>query len=250
MILFLTYHKVVAPPDGDPDFYTVSRDELARQLDALAAAGRSPMDVAALRTPGPPAAPQCFLSFDDGTPDHHQIVFPLLQQRGLRGVFFVPTARLNRSGYLSSAQVRELADAGHTIGCHSHDHQRMDVMSSEEIQRQLKTSQDILRDTIGVEPWIFAPPGGFTNAAVREAALRSGLRVTRTMRWGFNRQPDLTALETIPLNRHTREREFQKILEGRQSRLLYWGKEAAKAMVPARAYERLRGWVIGLAGKH
>ena len=159
-------------------------------------------------------------------------------------MFFVPTARLGRPGYLTTVQLRELADAGHTIGCHSHEHKRMDTMSGEEIQRQLQTSRKILRDTTGVEPWIFAPPGGFLNAAMRAAALRSGLRVIRTMRWGFNRRPDFAALETIPLNRHTRDREFQNILEGRQSRLLYWGKQAAKALVPARAYERLRGWIF------
>jgi len=244
VILFLTYHKVVAAADRDPDFYTLSRDTFARQLRALAAAGKSPLDVAALLKPGHAAAARCFVSFDDGTQDHHEIVFPLLQQLGLRGVFFVPTAKLDKPGYLTGVQLRELANAGHTIGCHSHEHKRMDVMSNDEIQRQLETSRKILRDTTGVEPWIFAPPGGYMNSAVREAALRSGLRVIRTMRWGFNRRPDFAALETIPLNRHTDDREFQNLLEGRQSRLLYLGKQAAKALVPARAYERLRGWLF------
>ena len=208
------------------------------------------MDAAALLKPEHAAATQCFVSFDDGTQDHHEIVFPLLQQLGLRGVFFVPTAKLNQPGYLTSVQLRELADAGQTIGCHSHEHKRMDVLSNEEIQRQLETSRNILRDTTGVEPGIFAPPGGFSNSAVRTAALRSGLRIIRTMRWGFNRQPDFAALETISLNRHTNDRQFQNILEGRQRRLLYLGKQAAKALVPARAYERLRSWIFELARKH
>ena len=250
MILFLTYHKVAAQAEDDADFYTVSHDTLAQQLHALAAAGRSPMDATALQKTGPAGAAQCFVSFDDGTQDHREIVFPLLQQLGLRGVFFVPTARRNQPGYLTSAQLRELADAGQTIGCHSHEHKRLDVMSSEEIHRQLETSRKILRDITGVEPWIFAPVGGFMNAAVRDAALNSGLRVIRTMRWGFNQRPDFATLETIPLNRHTTDREFQNILAGRQSRLLYFGKQAAKALVPARAYERLRGWIFRVARKH
>ena len=250
MILFLTYHKVVAASESDADFYTVSRNRLAQQLGALAGAGRSPLDATTLRQPATAGAAQCFVSFDDGTQDHHAIVLPVLRQLGLRGVFFVPTAKLNQPGYLTSAQLRELADAGQTIGCHSHDHKRLDVMSREEIRRQLDTSRKILRDTAGVEPWIFAPVGGFTNAAVRDAAQNSGLRVIRTMRWGFNRRPDFAALETIPINRHTNDREFQNMLAGRQSRLLYFGKQAAKALVPARAYERLRGWIFRFARKH
>ena len=250
MILFLTYHKVAARAEDDTDFYTVSRDSFSRQLQALTVAGKPPLDPVALRGTPPSPKEQCFLSFDDGTQDHHEIVFPLLQRLGRRGVFFVPTAKLDRPGYLTSAQLRELAAAGHTIGCHSHDHKRLDVMSPEEIQRQLDTSRKILHDTTGVEPWIFAPVGGFVNATVRDAARRSGLRVIRTMRWGFNRRPNFAALETIPINRHTTDREFENMLAGRQSRLLYFGKQAAKAMVPGRAYERLRSWIFKFARKH
>ena len=249
MILILTYHKVCADSGGQ-DFYTVTPGTFAKQLQVLAAAGKSPQDAVTLLKPADTPGPRCYLSFDDGTQDHYSVVFPLLKKLGLGAVFFVPTAKLNQPGYLTSAQLRELADAGQTIGCHSHDHKRMDGMSNDEIQHQLETSRDILRDTTGVEPWIFAPPGGFINAAVREAALRSGLRVIRTMRWGFNRRPDLAALETVPLNRHTSNRQFQNILEGRQSRLVYFGKQAAKALVPARAYERLRSWVFKVARKH
>lgn len=243
MILFLTYHKVCAGRGEEAEFYTVSRPVLARQLRAVAAAGLQPLGPADLTKARPAADRRFMLSFDDGTKDHAETVMPLLNSLNLRAVFFVPTAQLNQPGYLSSAQLKELAAAGHTIGCHSHEHKRMDVLSKDEIQHQFEQSRSILRDATGVEPWIFAPPGGFINAAVRAAALHSGLRHIRTMRWGFNRQPDLAALETVPINRHTSDRQFQNILEGRQSRLVYFGKQAVKTLVPARAYERLRSWI-------
>ena len=62
----------------------------------------------------------------------------------------------------------------------------------------------------------------------------------RTMRWGYNQKLDLMALETLPINRHTNERKFLRLLESRSMPLLYAGKEAVKRLVPLPAYERLR----------
>ncbi len=242
MILFLTYHRVCAEqaPFSNREFYSITRGTLVQHLQDLLAVGLSPQDVSAISggTEGNPR--HCFLSFDDGTVDHHQVVLPLLREFNVRAVFFVPTAKLDQPGRLNRAQLRELAESGHTIGCHSHEHKRMDTMTAAEIRQQFNASKKTLHELTGTDPWIFAPPGGYLNSTVSAAAFESGLRVIRTMRWGFNRRPDLAALETVPLNHYITKRQFQKILVGRQPRLLYLGKQAAKALVSARTYERLR----------
>ena len=250
MIHFLTYHKVSAGPDGDTDFYTVTRSQFSQHLQSLAANGFTPLQPAQLAEGTNPSGKQFVLSFDDGTADHFEIVLPALQQFNLRGIFFVPTAKLNRSGYLTDTRVRELADAGQVIGCHSHEHKRLDTLGETKLLHQLRTSCEKLEQITGSPVWAFAPPGGFTNAAVRSGALRVGLKLIRTMRWGFNRRLDFTNLETIPVNRHTNERQFQKILEGKQPHLLYFGKQAAKALMPAQTYERLRGWIFKIGRKN
>ncbi len=66
------------------------------------------------------------------------------------------------------------------------------------------------------------------------------MRVIRTMRWGYNRQPDLLALETIPLNRYVTEKRFLGILESNNPRFLYAGKEALKRLMPLWGYEAIR----------
>lgn len=252
MILFLTYHRVCADgmPDSNREFYTVTRTKLAQHLRELVAAGVPPLDAPTVTASVDSSTRRSYLSFDDGTLDHYELVLPLLTEFKLRAVFFVPTAKLDQPGRLTSVQLRELVDAGHTIGCHSHEHKRMDTMTAKEIRQQLNTAKKILREQTGVEPWIFAPPGGYINSTIRNAALECGLRVIRTMRWGFNRQLDLTSLETVPINRYTTDRQFQKILAGRQSRLPYLAKEAAKALVPIRAYERLRALVFRRTQSH
>jgi peptidoglycan/xylan/chitin deacetylase (PgdA/CDA1 family) len=177
-------------------------------------------------------------------------VLPALQEAGLRGIFFIPTAKLNKPGHLTNAHVQEIAKAGHFIGFHSHEHRRLDRTGDGVLREQFKRSRGILGDVIGQAPWLFAPPGGFMNEHVREVALGFGVKVIRTMRWGFNVKPDMTYLETVPINRHTNSNKFSKILQGKQPHLLYFGKQAAKAIVPLRAYERIRSWIFNVGRKN
>ena len=245
MILCLTYHKVVnSADDCDEDFYTVTADDLVAQIQATLAAGFTPLTFAELKSARTIEGEKFLLTFDDGTVDHHDIVLPILTKLGQHAVFFVPTAKLNRPGYLTEAQATEIATAGQLIGCHSHEHKRLDTLSPAEIRTQLQTACQELARITGQAPWIFAPPGGFINQQVRTTAQSLGLDIIRTMKWGSNRIPDFGALEAAPLNRHTTKAKFQKILNGKQPHLLYIGKQAAKAIVPLRAYERIRSWIF------
>ncbi len=254
MILFLTYHKVSAPGDrADKDFYTVPRDVMTAQIKSTGAAGYRPLPINQLITTDKcPTFPglNYALSYDDGTSDHYEVVFPMLEEAGLRGVFFVPTAKLNKPGHLTNSQVQEIARAGHSIGFHSHEHRRLDRTDDGLLREQFKRSRGILGELTGEAPWLFAPPGGFINEHIREVALGFGVKAIRTMRWGFNHMPDMTYLETVPLNRHTNDNKFRKILQGKQPHLLYIGKQAAKAIIPLRAYERVRSWMFKLGRKN
>lgn len=250
MILCLTYHKIVsAETDDDQDFYSVTADDLAHQIQATLAAGYTALTFDELRSARNIEGKKFFITFDDGTEDHHRIVLPLLKELRQHAVFFVPTAKLNRPGYLTDAQTAELSAAGQIVGCHSHEHRRLDTLSPDEIKGQLDISCQTLKRLTGKTPWIFAPPGGFITPQIQATAKDFGLQIIRTMRWGFNRRPDFTALETAPLNRHTTRSKFQKILQGKQPRLLYLGKQAIKAIIPLHAYESVRSWMFRLGRK-
>lgn len=241
MILFLTYHKVRGPAGADDgDFYTVSSEQLGRQIEAVHAKGFKCLKIENLLEGKMPAGQEYILSFDDATPDHYEVVFPLLQKHGCRVVFFVPTSRLNQPGFLTEAQVRELAGAGHTIGLHSHNHQRLDVLPQDKIREEMVRSREILGGILGRKPVIFAPPGGFINAQVRAAAVEQGVRIIRSMRWGYNQKPDLLDMETVPINRYTNDKKFRGILELRNPQMLYAGKEALKRLIPLRFYQIIR----------
>ena len=165
---------------------------------------------------------------------------PLLGKYQLRAIFFVPTSKLNQPGRLTSQMVKEIHKAGHTVGLHSHEHRRLDRLVEEDIRVQIELSQSIIGDLTGALPIIFAPPGGYIDHRVHDVALETGVRVIRTMRWGYNRHPNLTGLECIPLNRHSTEIEFRRILEFRSLALAYAAKQIARKLVPEKFYEPLR----------
>jgi peptidoglycan/xylan/chitin deacetylase (PgdA/CDA1 family) len=241
MILVLTYHKVLAGPDPKSGFYTIRAQQLEHHLELLAQSGFHALSPEELAGGKPPPERSYLLSFDDGTADHYEVVLPLLARYGRRAVFFVPTAKLDRPGYLLSTQVAEMSRAGQTIGLHSHEHRRLDWLGEEDIRVQMDISRQIIRDLTGKQPLFFAPVGGYLNQCVRNVALESGVRVIRAMEWGYNHKLDFAALQCIPVNRHFTEDEFRQVLEfRRRSAVLYAAKQITKRVIAPQAYESLR----------
>jgi len=245
MILVLTYHKVLHGPDPEAEFYTIQAEQLEHQIELLTQAGFHTLAPEDLLGSKPPPKAACLLCFDDGTADHYDVVLPLLARRRCRGVFFTPTAKLDRPGYLTSKQVTELGRAGQTIGAHSHEHRRLDWLGEEDIRVQMQVSCRIIGDLVGAPPVFFAPPGGFFNPVVRNIALESDIRVIRVMQWGYNEVLDLTSLQCVPVNRHFTDAEFRRVLELRRRPALYAAKQITKKLIPSRAYESLRRTVFG-----
>lgn len=63
------------------------------------------------------------LTFDDGYASCYTIVKPMLEAAGLRGTFYITKGTVNGGAYyLTTAQVKELYDAGHMIGNHFKNH--------------------------------------------------------------------------------------------------------------------------------
>jgi peptidoglycan/xylan/chitin deacetylase (PgdA/CDA1 family) len=244
MILVLAYHKVLCGPDPASEFYTIQAEHLERQLELLAQSGFQALAPEELLDWRPQPNPAYLLCFDDGTADHYDVVLPLLARRHCRAVFFTPTAKLDRAGYLTSRQVSELNRAGQTIGLHSHEHRRLDWLAEEDIRVQMQLSHQIIGNLIGAPPVFFAPPGGYFSPRIRDIALESGIRVIRTTRWGYNTILDLTALQCIPVNRYFTDEEFRRVLALRRRSALYTAKEITKKVIPIRSYQSLRNGVL------
>ena len=101
----LEYHMVTENPRPGAEKYVVPPADFAEQLDYLASEGYTtitPQDYARARK-GKQTLPEkpVILSFDDGYEDNHRVVLPMLEEHGMKAVFYVVTNDIGLPGYMT-----------------------------------------------------------------------------------------------------------------------------------------------------
>ena len=101
----LEYHMVKDDAKPDEVRYAVPPEEFAAQLDYLTQEGYTtitPQDYARARK-GKQELPEkpVILSFDDGYEDNWRVVLPMLEERGMKAVFYVVTNDIGQPGYMT-----------------------------------------------------------------------------------------------------------------------------------------------------
>lgn len=120
-------------------------------------------------------------TFDDGGVSFLTIAAPILERYGFKGKFYISTSFLGTKGFLNKEQVRELHQRGHYIGSHSHTHpERMDRLTGEDIKREWRLSQSILKDILGFAPNMASIPNGYASKLVLDSMLESGIEMIDT----------------------------------------------------------------------
>ena len=240
-MIVLNYHRI-AEEDPRGGFYTIPPAAFAAHLRVIAERGLRVVATDPVLDGGAGPA-DVMLHFDDGTSDHHCTVAPLLAAHGFPGTFFISTAKIGGEGYLGPEDVREMSADGHAIECHGHSHRRMDRMSMEEIDGELRISVGVIQGLTGRRPRILAPPGGFLSRQVVEAAAAHGMEVVRTMRWNVNRLPLRGKLDCLVVHHGVGPETIGRWLDGRGLwglRMRYQAKQAARAAMPLDFYLALR----------
>ncbi len=169
----LMYHYVSEPPPN-ADIYrvdlSVSPDSFRQQMNYLKENGYTPIDFYELSTaivahtelPEKPV----LLTFDDGYLDNYTEAYPILQEHGFKGNFFVVTefVDLGREGYMTWEMIEEMARNGQRIESHSRTHPDLSTKSRDSLIWEILGSQETLAAHIGYRPRYFCYPGGTYNA--------------------------------------------------------------------------------------
>ena len=236
----LTYHRVVGQSATPHEFYDVDVAHFRQQIDLLAHRVVRQGEQLLWLDGGQAVC----LTFDDGTSDHAQ-VGRLLQQHGLTGTFFVVAGRIGAPGCLSAAQIRDLAAQGHRIGSHTMTHRQLPTLSDAEIADEIRTSRAVLEDLSGQTVDWLAPPGGSLCPRSRAIAEECGMRVIRTMDWGYAPSPLAGVVPALPVLRFYGLPGFRRLLDGRAVLWPYRVKRWAKNLLGADKYVALRNRLGG-----
>jgi peptidoglycan/xylan/chitin deacetylase (PgdA/CDA1 family) len=115
------------------------------------------------------------LTFDDGPhPITTRAVLEILRQHDARATFFV----LGHKVVAHPDVVREIHAAGHTIGVHGFQHDRLFCLrSSRYALTQIERTQRAIERACGLTPTLFRPPIGFASHLTFRGAEQAGVEV-------------------------------------------------------------------------
>ena len=178
-----------------------------------------------------PSRPAALLTFDHCYASQLDRAVPVLEALKLRATFFPASAGLVHELPDVAADSRDtllaLAKAGHTIGCHTHNHPVLTRLSPTHVRRELLGSKLALEDALGQRVSAFCYPYGAYDARVREIVQETGFDVAFTVDLGgVNPGNDPYLLRRVPILGEPSSAQFGVYLSGRffvsGALLLYW----------------------------
>lgn len=124
---------------------------------------------------GKAGARRVALTFDDGPhPVTTRAVLELLRAHDARATFFV----LGHKVESHPDVVREISEAGHTLGIHGFQHDRLfSFRSPSYTAQQVERTRHAILRACGVEPSLFRPPVGFASYRTFRGAERAKARI-------------------------------------------------------------------------
>ena len=107
------------------------------------------------------------LTFDDATRDFYEIAFPLLKRHRLRALLAVPVDLIGREGFCSWDQLKEMAHSG-SVEIASHSVYHHNLIQTSNLDKEIKSSKQILQHRLGVSVKTFVYPYGKFNHTIHQ----------------------------------------------------------------------------------
>ena len=116
------------------------------------------------------------LTFDDGHKTDFTLALPLLEAYGAKATFFITTDWIDKNGYMTSAQLKNLSRAGMSVQSHAKSHVFLNTLEPELLYQELFQSKNRLEEILGEEVSFLSCPGGRYNNQVIQLAKEVGYK--------------------------------------------------------------------------
>jgi Polysaccharide deacetylase len=251
-IVFLMYHELELPGrplcQSDPGYvrYILPRDEFVDQIAWLKQQGFRGLSVSqALEfSSGPSVA----ITFDDGSETDLITAAPVLQKASFAATFYVTAGFVEKPGYLSVAQMRELRKSGFEIGCHSMTHPYLSDIDPAQLETEIVGAKHKIEEWLGESIHHFSCPGGRYDERTLATARRAGFLTVANSRYHANSaSTDRFQLGRVALFRGTDVETFGNLCRGRglwKKRASDAARRAARQVFGNSAYDRFRAAIL------
>ncbi|WP_413999698.1 polysaccharide deacetylase family protein [Flavobacterium sp. W1B] len=180
----LCYHRIrniLASDGNDMKTYSVNPSDFAGQMKALNDNGYQtilPDQLYNYLVYGKslPKKP-ILITFDDSREEQFSIGATEMKKYGFKGVFFIMTVSLNKAGYITDAQIKNLSDEGHSIAAHTWDHHMVTKYSGKDWETQFVKPKAKLEKITDKTVSYFAYPFGLWNEAAIPELKKSGYKM-------------------------------------------------------------------------
>jgi peptidoglycan/xylan/chitin deacetylase (PgdA/CDA1 family) len=161
--------------------YSVKPLDFAAQMRALADAGYQTILPEQLYDyllyDGKLPTKPIMITFDDTREEQFSIGATEMKKYNFKGVFFIMTVSINRPGYMSKEQIKNLADVGHIVAAHTWDHHMVTKYSGDDWNTQLVMPKAKLEKIVGKPVTDFAYPFGLWNPSAIPELKKSGYQM-------------------------------------------------------------------------
>ena len=193
--IFMYHHVDYSNPDQKTASYlAVSLKKLQNQLDLIQNLGYTTINFQNIED-GEIPEKAIILTFDDAYEDFYTKAFPELQKRNMTAVIYLPSNKLNREGYMTFAQVKELRGNNIEIGSHSLNHADLGSLDEDNLRKEIFDSKEFLEKLTDQKILSFCYPYGIYNSHIRSLLEESGYKYGLTTKTGhakFDKPLDLS----------------------------------------------------------
>lgn len=154
------------------------------------------------------------ITFDDGYKDNYENAYPILKEFSLNATIFVITDTIDTDkNYLTSKQLKELAQSGIDIESHTVGHEQLNKLAYENQLNTLIKSREGLEKILGRPVKYIAYPFGEWNNDTLRAVEEAGYKIafTTTSGWSHKNQGIYT-LHRVYIRASYNIREFERRL--------------------------------------
>jgi peptidoglycan/xylan/chitin deacetylase (PgdA/CDA1 family) len=218
-IVFLMYHELELPGrplvQSEPGYvrYILSDTTFRSHIKWLKENGWQGLSVSEALSANHGKA--VAITFDDGCETDMIVAAPVLHEAEFHTTFYVTAGLLDKPGYMSTSQLRELHDAGFEIGCHSMTHAYLNDLSQQELHIEIADAKKKLQDIIGSKIEHFSCPGGRYDQRTLAVAKQAGYRSVANSRVHANSPAtDPYELGRVAIMRNTSLGGFKRICTG------------------------------------